>query len=75
MYIQIDRDSKIEKLVGSVYINIVGDDTAELYILLGRTEVGTWVSYRIDAVKIYAKNENYYTNTYRFYVLVHMSLI
>lgn len=64
MYIQIDRDSKIEKLVGSVYINIVGDETAELYILLGRTEVGTWVSYRIDAVKIYTTNENYHTKSF-----------
>ena len=64
MYIQIDRDSKIEKLVGSVYINIVGDDTAELYILLGRTEVGKWVSYRIDAGKIYTTKENYHTKSF-----------
>lgn len=64
MYIQIDRNAKVEKLVGSFYLNIVSDDTAELYIILGRNEVGIWVSYRIDAVKIYTNSENYHQKSF-----------
>ena len=67
MYIPINKDDKVKKEVGTLFLKVISVESAgvaEVRLLLGRTDKDMWSSYRVATVALKNERKGYSIYTY-----------